>query len=78
MSTATRKSTKARRRPGIVKGPRSSSAPAVPPTASPGDLARATFAHWDKAHLDPKPITWKKLQAVLEKNRLREAPLFSE
>ena len=50
----------------------------MPPTASPGDLARATFAHWDKAHLDPKPITWKKLQAVLEKNRLREAPLFSE
>jgi len=35
------------------------------------------FARWAKEHHDPKPVRWEQLQASLERNRLREAPLFA-
>jgi hypothetical protein len=32
------------------------------------------FAQWEKEHHDPKPMSWDKFQAIMEENRLREAP----
>jgi hypothetical protein len=52
--------------------------PASPSVARKGDDLRAMFAQWEKEHHDPKPISWDKFQAVMEENRLREAPLFSK
>lgn len=42
--------------------------------------ARAMFAEWEKAdHKDPPPSNdWEKFKALLEENRMRSAPLFSE
>jgi hypothetical protein len=48
------------------------------PVSGQGDVALAMFARWDKEHRDPRPVSWEKLQATLEENRMREAPLFSE
>jgi hypothetical protein len=35
------------------------------------------FARWAKEHHDPKPMRWEQFKAMLEQNRLREAPLFA-
>jgi hypothetical protein len=51
---------------------------AARPVARNGDIARAMFAQWEKEHHDPKPMSWDKFQAIMEKNRLRKAPLFSK
>jgi hypothetical protein len=51
---------------------------ASPASTGKGDIARAMFARWDETHRDPKPVSWEKLQATLEENRLREASLFAE
>lgn len=42
--------------------------------------ARAMFAEWEKAdRKDPPPYNdWEKFKALLEENRMRSAPLFSE
>jgi len=42
--------------------------------------ARAMFAEWEKIdRKDPPPDNdWEKFKALLEENRLRSAPLFSE
>jgi hypothetical protein len=48
----------------------------APVPGGKGDAARSMFARWAKEHHDLKPVRWEQLQAVLEKNRLREAPLF--
>jgi hypothetical protein len=48
------------------------------PVSVKGDIARAMFARWEKDHIDPRPMSWDKLKAKLEENRLREAPLFSK
>jgi hypothetical protein len=48
----------------------------TPSVQAKGDIARAMFTRWDKMHRDPRPISWEKLQATLQENRLREAPLF--
>jgi hypothetical protein len=77
MSTLIKKVAKPRRTKDGAKNRRATPASTAKP-AGPGDLARATFARWDREHKDSKPMSWEKLQAVLEKNRLREAPLFSE
>jgi hypothetical protein len=47
-------------------------------TGKPGDAARILFDRWRRENRDPKPITWERLKATMEKNRLREAPLFDE
>lgn len=42
--------------------------------------ARAMFAEWEKAdRKDPPPYNdWENFKALLEENRMRSAPLFSE
>lgn len=42
--------------------------------------ARAMFAEWEKTDRnDPPPYNdWEKFKALLEENRMRSAPLFSE
>ena len=50
---------------------------AARPVSVKGDIARAMFARWEKDHTDAQPMSWEKFKSTLEKNRLREAPLFT-
>jgi crotonobetainyl-CoA:carnitine CoA-transferase CaiB-like acyl-CoA transferase len=45
-----------------------------------GAAARAMFAQWEKEDRKDPPATndWGKFKALLEKNRMRSAPIFAE
>ncbi len=77
MSTVAPKPVRAPRKSRVVSRRKTALAPALP-VSGKGDVALAMFARWDKEHRDPRPVSWEKLQATLEENRMREAPLFSE